>query len=85
MDNSCKLSYYQLNKNLIKLKLQYRNNNPEYKEKKRKYERQYYQKRKLLKKIERMTILNNNVIPEYLLSSNMPIVKVERGPIFLEL
>jgi hypothetical protein len=82
--NNNKLSYYQLNKYIIKLKLQYKNKNPEFRERKKAYERQYYQKRKLINKIERISLYNNKEIPDYLLS-NVSIVKIEYGPIWVEL
>jgi hypothetical protein len=81
--NNNNLTYYQINKNILKLKLQLKSKIPEYCEKKKQYERQYYQKRKLIKK----AILNSYPIPEYLISNtnHQPIVKIEYGPIFIEL
>jgi hypothetical protein len=87
--NNNKLSYYQLNKNIIKLKRQIKRNNPDYKEKvkeyKREYERQYYHnKRKILNKIEKIVLLNDDEVPNYL-SYSIPVVKIEYGSFILEI
>jgi hypothetical protein len=82
--NNNNLTYYQLNKEILKLKLKNKFNNPEYKEKRRQYERQYYHNKRKLININKLALLNNNNIPEYMLK-DLPIVKIELGPIIIEL